>query len=320
MACVAFVYVRGSWAIWHGYSTDFDQLWQAARELLAGRSPYNAIRGFNTEHNVAWGLLYPLPAVLVALPVSWMPLESARAIVAASGAFCFCWLLTRDGYARLPILLSAAFRSSISLVQLTPFVACAAMSPWFGWALACKPNVALGVLAAARSRTTLVRLIVAAAATTAVSLLAWPTWPMEWIEAVRGPNYLRPLIARPGGFLLLLVGLRWRRPEARWMLMTILIPSTANTYEALPLLAIMSLSFRESLIVGILSHIADISAYALRADQTYASLAQANALTILWFLYVPIAVLILRRPNEPSVPDSPQMIHGPSALPTGSER
>jgi hypothetical protein len=296
-ALVALIYVHGSWLVWDGYSTDFDVLWRSARVLLSSGDPYSAIRAFNTQHGVEWGLLYPLPAVLVAVPLADVELPWARAIVAAIGAFSIAFLITRDSWAKLPILFSAAFRSSVSLVQLTPFVACAAISPWFGWSLAVKPHSGILVLLAQRSRRDVVLLGVAAIVVGLGSLVVFPRWPVSWYEAVAASDYHEPLVVRPGGVLLLLAALRWRRPEARWLMGIALLPSTPNIYDALPLLAVMPLTFRQALMLGILSHVADISAYAFRADQTFAALQRANGITLIWLFYFPVLFLVLKRPN-----------------------
>ena len=57
-------------------SSDFDQLHIAARALLAGTDPYAAVAA-----RQPFPLFYPLPAVLVAVPFAWLPLE----IVVPSG-------------------------------------------------------------------------------------------------------------------------------------------------------------------------------------------------------------------------------------------
>ena len=295
---LASLYVSGSGYLWAGYSTDFDQLWIGARALLDGHEPYTTVRALNTRHDVVWGLLYPMPAVLLGACVAWLPLTAARALVAAIAAFCLALLVSRDR-GKWPILLSGAMRSSVSLVQLTPFLACATLVPWFGWALAMKPNAAVAVWSSVRNRKALAISAGVAAAVITASLLVDPAWPIRWRDAITGPHFLRPLVMRPFGAVLLLAALKWRRPEARWLFVTALIPSTANVYEALPLLTVMALSFREALVLSILSHLADIGAYALRADASYAALANANAMTMLWLFYIPVLFLILRRPNEP---------------------
>jgi hypothetical protein len=69
----------------------------------------------------------------------------------------------------------------------------------------------------------------------------------------------------------------------------------------LALFAIMPLTFRESLVLGILSHAADIAPYVLREDMSYAALVYANGLTIIWLFYLPVLIMLLRRPNVSAI-------------------
>lgn len=295
---VAFWYVYGSWLVWSGYSSDFDQLHRAGRVVLAGGDPYVAERAYNDRYGVAFGLLYPGPALVLGALVAWVELPVARAVVAALSAGLFAFFLTRDGWQRWPVVLSAAMRSSVSLVQLTPLLATAAITPWFGFALACKPNAGLAVWVGQRSRFALAVSAGVAVALVAVSFIVAPHWLTGWLAAVTGPHFLRPFVTRPFGFLLLLAALRWRRPEARWLLVMALTPTTANIYEALPLFVLGAWTFRETLVLAILSHLADLAGYVIRADGSYAALVNAHSITVLALFYLPALVLILRRPND----------------------
>jgi hypothetical protein len=296
-ALVAFWYVYGSWLLWSGYSTDFDQIYWAADAMIRGYDTYERIADINRQAGVPWSLLYPMPAVVAGSLVRWMPLEIARAAVAAVSAGALAWFLTgRPG--QWPVLLSGAMRSSVSLVQFTPFLACAAVTPWFGWAIACKPQSGLAVLASVRTRYHAAVACGVAGALVLASFIAAPGWLAGWLEAISGAHYLKPWLMRPGGVVLLLAALRWRRPEARWLLVTACIPSTANIYEALPLLVLGAWTRKELLVLGILSHVADIGGYIIRANETYPALVQAHGVTVLWLFYVPTLLLILRRPNE----------------------
>src|SRR5688500_4401935 len=62
-------------------TSDFDAIWTAARALTDGADPYRAVQ----SPPWPWTLQYPMPAVLLALPFSLLPLASARvAFMAAS--------------------------------------------------------------------------------------------------------------------------------------------------------------------------------------------------------------------------------------------
>ena len=58
---------------------DFSYPWRAARALLAGQNPYEVMRAVG-EYPFNSGLLYPLPAALVASPLANVRPEIAGAI------------------------------------------------------------------------------------------------------------------------------------------------------------------------------------------------------------------------------------------------
>lgn len=60
-----------------------------------------------------------------------------------------------------------------------------------------------------------------------ISLLVRPTWPMEFLGAIKGYTGGPALLALPGGPLLLLAALRWRQGSAMWLLLCALVPLRA---------------------------------------------------------------------------------------------
>ncbi len=111
-------------------------------------------------------------------------------------------------------LLSASLISAVSFVQFAPLLACAALSPWFGWVLPCKPNMGLAVLTTSRSNRWLAISLAFFAVVVVISLLVEPSWPSRWLDAVKQGEPFTPYAMRPEGALLLLALMRWRRPEA----------------------------------------------------------------------------------------------------------
>jgi hypothetical protein len=303
VAVLAGAYALISSAIFPGYVSDFDQLWWAAHAVRDGQDAYAAVAARHASTaGVDWGLVYPLSAVLVALPFSFLPLVAARATIDAVGAGCLTYLVLGRGVYLFPVLLSGAFRSALSLVQIAPLVACAALSPWFGWVIAYKPNAGLAVLAAAPSRRWIVISCALSTALVLAALAVDPSWPMRWVEAVRANPHTRSMLVRPGGALLLLAAIRWRRPEARWLLATSLIPATASINAALPLLVLTPATFREALGLAILSHLVEFWGL-WRAGSAYETIETSMAIAMLWGLYVPALAMIVRRPNSGEVPD-----------------
>jgi hypothetical protein len=285
-----------------GFVSDFDQIWLAARALVGGANPYEAVaRGYSGHGPLPFPLFYPLPAVVAGVPFSFLPLVTARAAFAALSIGTFAYLLAGRGIWALAALLSAPAFLTVSLVQWSGWLACAVLVPWLGWALACKPNAGLAVLAAGTSsRAILVSLAMAGVLVLAAFALQ-PGWVGDWLVALRGQPHFRPYVMRPGGVLLLLALIRWRRPEARWLAAIACLPGTPGPQEALAFFA-WPLSFRQLLVLGLMSHAAMWAAFPARQYGTFYSYVDAAAIANLVLLYAPMLVIVLRRPNEGSVP------------------
>ena len=101
--------------------------------------------------------------------------------------------------------------------------------------------------------------------------------------------------------LMLLALLRWRRPEARWLAATACVPGTPGPQEAL-VFFVWPLSFRQLLVLGLLSHGALWAAFFARQRGDFYSYVDVAAVANIAFIYLPALVVILRRPNEGSVP------------------
>ena len=128
----------------------------------------------------------------------------------------------------------------------------------------------------------------------AISFALMPSWLAAWLRAARGFGE-RPLIAlTPLGILVLFVLFRWRRPEARLLLLMVSVVRTPALYDELPLIIIPS-TLRESLVLVIGSHLAAlVQEYAIRGDSPNVPLSAAG---LILFLYLPATVMVLRRPN-----------------------
>jgi hypothetical protein len=282
--------------------SDFDQIWVGARALIASESPYQAVRlGFAGHGPLPFPLFYPLPAVVVGVPFALLPLVAARATFAALSMGALSYLIARRGMFALAALLSAPAFLTVSLVQWSGWLACAAIVPWLGWAIACKPNAGLPVLAGVTSMRAFSLSLVLVALVVAAAFLLQVGWVNEWLEALRGQPHFKPYVLRPGGFVLLLAILRWRRPEARWLLAMACVPATPGPQEALVFFA-WPLSFRQLLVLGLLSHGAMWAAFPARQHGDFYSYVNVAALANLALIYVPMLVIVLMRPNEGDVP------------------
>ena len=219
-----------SWFVTHrpafGAPPDFYWSWLSARELVHGRDPY------------ATGIVYPLPAFLVAAPFTLLRADVATPAFSALSSGLLAWVVTRDSYDRLPLFLSAAFGHGAVQGQWSMLLAAGVFAAPLSAVGAIKPNIGIGILA---YRPTL-RAAAAMIAFAGIGLLVMPDWPARWLGNFSGPltsgtiiHY--PPIRLPIGFLALLALLRWRRPEARLLVAMTFVPQSPFVYETLPLFA-----------------------------------------------------------------------------------
>jgi len=272
--------------------SDFDQSWIAARALLAGGDPYAAV----VAAGWPWPLYYPLPAVLVAVPFTMLSMAAARVVFGGLGAGALAYAMTGRVWWGLAVLAGAPFLDALTNVQWSPLLTAAALLPALGWALAAKPTIGLALwVAYPRWQTA-----AAVGAIAVASLIVLPEWPRLWLAATAGAAHIRPPIFRPGGLLLLLALLRWRRPEARLLAALACVPQSPAMYEALPLFLAAS-SAREALGLALLSHVAYGATRLLPPGGSLAEAYEAKWPIMLVLVYLPVLVVVLRRRNEASV-------------------
>ena len=213
------------------HARDFAPVWFGAKAVLQGRDPY-ALVGPGLEFNWAWHVNYPATAFVAAIPFA--PLDEIHAnltFVFLSG-FLFTYAITKDGWFKLPALVSFPFISAVSAAQFSPIISASIGIPALGFFLAAKPTIGAAILAGAPKKSW--RYAAIGGLVLLLSSLAFrPTWIPEWIETVRGNELIVPPILRGGGFLVLLALPKWR--EARLLLAMSLVPQTGVWYEALPL-------------------------------------------------------------------------------------
>jgi hypothetical protein len=264
--------------------SDFDASWAAARALRAGEDPYAAIQ----SPPWPWTLQYPLPAVLVALPFSLLPLDLARGGFVAASVGLLAYVVTRTAWWPLLMLLGGPMLVALNSVQWTPLLTAAVLSGPCGALLAAKPTTALPLLAAYPRRAALVGI----AAITAVAFAVRPDWLCGWVNAL-GVAPHSPAILRPGGALLLLALLRWRLPEGRQLAALALVPLSPHLYEALPL-ALVTRTRRELLALTVCGTLGLGANYLWPARQL-PDHGPLQWLIVLLAAYLPALVIVLRR-------------------------
>lgn len=266
---------------------DFLVWWTAARDLLAGGNPYRAVPG-----TPAWPfedpLFYPLPAVLATVPVCWLPMPIAGALVMAGSGAALAWCATRDGLHRLWLFASGSYVMALELGQWSPLLLTAAFVPAAGWVATLKPSLGLAVIA---YRPTW-RGIAAAAGVVLASFLVLPSWALDWRANLSHLHHAVP-VATTLGPLLLLALLRWRRPEARLLLVMACVPQLLFFADQLPLW-LVARSRRETAVLSLLS-LAALAAWWLAVEAGDRHVVRA-APYVLASIYLPALIFVLRSP------------------------
>jgi hypothetical protein len=284
---------------------DFWQHWTAARALLQGADPYSVITpatlrvagDSSTVYGNAW--FYPLPVVVFALPVAMLSAPVAAAVFTAGASGVLAFLLTAGGFGVLAVLLSAPFVLCVFAAQLSAALVAASLIPAAQGLLVVKPTIGIALLAARPTRWA----IVGGAILCTAAFLVLPSWPREWLDAVAGsPYYHAPILRGFVGPFLGLAALRWRRPEARVLLVLACVPQLLLFYDQLPLVLVPR-SERERLVFTWSSWLAYVGFLVTSSHGAFQVVDLREAAPwVLVLVYLPALVMVLRRPNEGKVP------------------
>jgi hypothetical protein len=282
-----------------GMAGDYTWYWRAARALLDGHSPYDVIKPVG-PYPFDTGFNYPMTTAMLMVPLSQMNPALGAAVLMGIGTFLLAFGITREGFARLPIFGSVPFFVCLESAQLAPLLAAAALIPAVSWLSSMKPNIGLASVAYNPAFKVIVLNIVVLL----ISIALFPHWPREWIDTVRNRtpgNYGSPLLL-PGGFLLLLSLIRWRRPEARLLAVMAIVPQSLLFTDQL-MLWLVPKTRNESMILSILSLPAMfLGVMNVGANPNVASYTKSMGPAILALIYLPCLIMVLRRPNEGDIP------------------
>ena len=116
-----------------------------------------------------------------------------------------------------------------------------------------------------------------------------------WLASVAKTPH-EPHLLRPGGFLLLLGLLRWRRSDGRLLATLSLVPQTTALYETLPLALLCQNRPQAACYAGLtmLAHLL----FQLGPQGPWPVGAGYQWWVLLVLVYLPAIALVLRRPNE----------------------
>ncbi|MDF1501885.1 hypothetical protein [Roseisolibacter sp. H3M3-2] len=295
--------------------SDFAVQWFCTKVLWTGGNPY-AAAGPGRSFDWPAPLVYPATALVAIAPLAGLPLHVAEAAFLAFGTAALAYLLTARGWWRLCVFLSAPFSVAITTVQWSPLLAAAAVAPPLAWLVAAKPSVGLAIAAYCPHRRWLRWAIGGGAALAVAAFALEPSWVGSWLGALAQrpaadtgvssgtAGFYSAPVALPGGAVVLLAVLRWRRPEARLLAAMASVPHIMTGYELVPLIALVPATFAEALLLAVGSWVAR---YGFAFGQPYADLNasyRAAGVWGLWCVLVPMTLMVLSRPNEGEVPAS----------------
>ena len=292
--CVAAVAHRGIAEPW----SDFSQLSLGARALALEMNPYTTV-----ITPAGMPLVYPLPAVLLALPLAWLPTVWADSLWAAFGVGVLAYAHARSGRIERPAVLafcSAAIAQCVLTGQWSALLLGAMLlsadTAW-GGLLTCTPTTAIWLFITRPSW----RAMHWIGTALALSVMVRPMWPLEWWAATRVVmSYAVVPAVLPFGFIVVLVcASRWRRPEARLLLLMMMVPHTTFIYETLPLLYLVPTTWRQGWLLCASSWVRFAAICLFVPHSTpIAEAVHLGGLLSMAGIYLPCALLILRRPNR----------------------
>ncbi|MDP9311240.1 MAG: hypothetical protein M3R24_10195 [Chloroflexota bacterium] len=197
-----------------------------AQRLLEGTNPYAQ------PSPCDWALWYPLPALLVVMPLVSLPPSLAAGIFIGVSTALLVYGIARHGQPwQLLILLAPQYIYAVLTVQWSPLLlASAILGPVSAIAIM-KPTIGAALILARPHR----QGIGLALGILALSLVLSPTWPLDWLHNVLNHRGLHasPLL-QPAGFLLPLALLRWTDWRSRLLVLMACVPQLSS-YDSLPL-------------------------------------------------------------------------------------
>jgi hypothetical protein len=267
------------------FTTDFDQLYHSAVILRDGGNPYRS-----PPPHLRYPFYYPLPAVLVAMPFTALPIALARPAFDIAVGWIFAYALWRRAPYALLALFSGAYLFAMRAGQTTPMVVAASLIPTLGFLLTVKSNTGLACLIARPSR----QAIIGGLLIVAFSVILLPSWPLDWWAAIQQSQHIRSPILRPYGWLLLLAGFRWRTSGGRLLLALTVIPQNTLPHELVPLVMIPRNAVEMAIyVVGSWVAVA-FTSVAMERATSLSGLVTDVWLVLLLSVYLPALYMVLR--------------------------
>jgi hypothetical protein len=282
-----------------GRHSDFAPAWFGARALLAGSNPWAQV-GPGLTFDWPWPLLYPAPALVLAIPFAAVTEIVATATLVGASTFLLVWGVTRSGPHRLPAFASLPFFIASAAGQWTALLGSGWFLPLTAFAWIAKPTIGLALLVATASVRSVAIAVSSGVVLLLVSFALSPGWVPEWVSVIRDADHMQPLAASRGGFIVFAALLRWRRPEARLLLAMALVPQTPAFYDLLLILLIVPATLRQAMAMTAVCN-AGLLLLNL-VPVTEETFVPVRAMASLVSCYLPALIIVLRRENAGAPP------------------
>ena len=290
-ALVTAVIATHSPLIQGGRGGDHYVLWSAARDVASGIDPYHVART-GALPALFSRFFYPLPAILLSAPFAWLPPTPAAISFAVVSAAILLFGMTADGLQRTSVLLSAPFVVAAAAAQATPVIVGLALLPALSAFALLKPSVGVPLLA----RSVSIKSVLVVGAVFLVSIAFFPEWPLDWMRTLGGTAVHQSPVFAGIGFVGLASAVRWRRGDARLLLMMTIIPHSLAFFDEIPLWLVAQ-TRQEAMLLTVTSWLGVVGSLST-GDHNLMRAGPWIAATI----YFPATVMVLLRPNEGPAP------------------
>jgi hypothetical protein len=301
-------------------SGDFAWPLHGARLLVAGVDPYGPEFVIPSTYDQEAPLYYPLPAVLLIVPLAGLPNALAGGIFIglSSGLLAFA-LLRTVGLSGLIVFLTPFYFAAVLWGQWSPLICAVALLPSAMPAALAKPSLGLASFLYAPS----LRGAVACCLFILLSILILPSWIPGWLNNIAENRHFMPLLILPAPLVLLALRY-WKNREARLLIVLTCVPQRLQFADQLLLVLVARTIWDRIIFVvggwtaliftGVFFNWKELPMF----DLHQGSQIDAPGFAIVLFVYIPALYMVLRdnwktNMNQPTTTRSPQIFPNSSS-------
>jgi hypothetical protein len=228
LTCIISIYLS---KLSGGDAGDFRYSLWPSRDWVAGKDPYLPYK-LNLD---PLAVPYPFTAILLATPLVWLPDQIAAGIFLGFGSSILAWfILKNEENWRFLLFFSWPFVNNLFFIQWAPYIASMFFTPFLPLFVLIKPQLALPFVITQKPN---LKGLLLAGILLLVSLVFYPSWPMDWLKTIHNFIGFPPLFILPLGPLILLALIRYRDKRA-WLLVLLAAMPQRMVYDQLGVLLV----------------------------------------------------------------------------------